>query len=64
MRQQRTHYDKTFKDNAVKLNLERKNVSELARELGIAHPSVISLAERVPRERGILFPQKWNPVTK
>lgn len=36
MKKQRTHYDKAFKENAVKLGLERKNVSELARELGIA----------------------------
>lgn len=36
MRKQRTHYDKSFKENAVKLSLERKNVSELAQELGIA----------------------------
>ena len=36
MRKQRTHYDKAFKENAVKLSLERKNVSSLAQELGIA----------------------------
>ena len=36
MRKQRTHFDKAFKENAVKLSLERKNVSELAQELGIA----------------------------
>ncbi len=35
MRKKRTHYDKSFKENAVKLSLERKNVSELAQELGI-----------------------------
>ena len=35
MRKQRTHYDKAFKDNAVKLSLERKNVTELTHELGI-----------------------------
>lgn len=35
MRKQRTHYYKTFKENAVKLSLERKNVTELAHELGI-----------------------------
>ena len=37
MRKQRNHYDKAFKENAVKLSLERKNVSELAQELGIEH---------------------------
>ena len=31
-----THYDKAFKENAVKLSLEHKNVSELVQELGIA----------------------------
>ena len=36
MRKQRTHFDKAFKENAVKLSLERKNVSGLAQELGIA----------------------------
>ncbi|MDD3789479.1 MAG: transposase [Petrimonas sp.] len=36
MGKQRTHFDKAFKANAVKLSLERKNVSELAQELGIA----------------------------
>ena len=35
MRKQRTHYDKAFKENAVKLSIERKNVSELAHELGV-----------------------------
>ncbi len=36
MKKKRTHYDKAFKENAVKLSLERKNVSSLAQELGIA----------------------------
>jgi len=36
MKKQRTHYDKAFKENTVKLSLERKNVSALAQELGIA----------------------------
>ena len=36
MRKLRTHYGKAFKENAVKLSLERKNVSELAQELRIA----------------------------
>ena len=35
MRKERTHYDKSFKENAVKLSYERKNLSEFARELGI-----------------------------
>ncbi len=36
MKKQRTHYDKAFKENAVKLSFERKNVSELAHELDIS----------------------------
>jgi transposase len=36
MKKQRTHYDKAFKENAVKLSLDRKNVSDLAHELGIS----------------------------
>jgi len=35
MRKQRTHYNKAFKENAVKLSFERKNVSELAHKLGV-----------------------------
>lgn len=35
MRKQRTHYDKAFRENAVKLSFERKNVSGLAHELGL-----------------------------
>ena len=31
MGKERTHYDRVFKENAVKLSYERKNVSELAR---------------------------------
>ena len=30
------HYDSLFKENAVKLSYERKNVSGLARELGVS----------------------------
>jgi transposase len=35
MNQKRKNYDSSFKENAVKLSYERKNVSELAHELGI-----------------------------
>jgi transposase len=51
MRQQRTHYDKTFKDNAVKLSLERKNVSGLALELGIS-PTLLYRRRKKYQERG------------
>lgn len=51
MRKQRTHYDKAFKDNAVKLSFERKNVSELAHELGIS-PSLLYRWRKEYQERG------------
>ena len=35
MRKERTHYDRAFKENAVKLSLERTNITEFARELGV-----------------------------
>ena len=37
MRKARAHYDKAFKENVVKLSFERKNVSELAQELGVVY---------------------------
>lgn len=51
MRKQRTHYDKAFKENAVKLSLERKNVSELAHELGIS-PALLYRWRKEYQERG------------
>lgn len=51
MRKQRTHYDKAFKENAVKLSLERKNVSELAHELGIS-PALLYRWRKEYHERG------------
>lgn len=51
MRKQRTHYDKAFKENAVKLSLERKNVSELAHELGIS-PALLYRWRKKYQERG------------
>lgn len=35
MGKKRTQCNRNFKDNAAKLSDERKNISELARELGI-----------------------------
>ncbi|MEN6414430.1 MAG: hypothetical protein ABFC84_16960 [Veillonellales bacterium] len=35
MKVQRMHYDRKFKENAVKLNYQRDNINNLARELGI-----------------------------
>ncbi|WP_445265586.1 transposase [Sphingobacterium sp. MYb388] len=31
-------YDRTFKERAVELSKDRKNISELARELGVSTP--------------------------
>ena len=44
MRKQRTHYDKAFKENAVKLSFELRNVSELANELGLAGSVTFSVS--------------------
>ena len=35
MKQVRKIYDKAFKEKAVQLSYDRKNISELSRELGI-----------------------------
>jgi len=51
MKKQRTHYDKAFKENAVKLSLDRKNVSDLAHELGIS-PALLYRWRKEYRERG------------
>jgi transposase len=51
MRKQRTHYDKAFKENAVKLSLERKNVSDLSHELGIS-PALLYRRRKEYQEQG------------
>jgi transposase len=40
MKQIRKIYDRAFKEKAVELSLQRTNVSELARELGITAPQL------------------------
>ena len=56
MRKGRTHYDKSFKENAVKLSFERKNASELAQELGI-DPLLLYRWRKEFQEKGSLsFP--------
>ncbi|NMB49441.1 MAG: transposase [Bacteroidales bacterium] len=55
MRKQKTHVDNTFKENTVKLGLERKNVSELAQELGIA-PFLLYRWRKEFRQKG----NCWN----
>ncbi|MDD4437054.1 MAG: transposase [Tissierellia bacterium] len=47
----RKHYDKAFKENAVKLSLDRKNVSDLARELGIS-PTLLYRCRKEYQEKG------------
>ena len=51
MRKQKTHYDKAFKENVVKLSFERKNVSDLAHELGIS-PALLYRWRKEYQERG------------
>jgi transposase len=56
MRKERTHYDKAFKENAVKLSFERTNITEFARELGV-DPLLIHRWRKEYREKGALsFP--------
>jgi len=56
MKKQRKHYDKAFKENAVKLSFERKNVSELAHELGV-EPLLLYRWRKEYQEKGSLsFP--------
>jgi transposase len=64
MRKQRTHYDKTFKDNAVTLSLERKNVSELAHELGISPTLFIAGAKSTKSEGKPVFPTMESALVK
>ena len=63
MRKQRTHYDKEFKENAVNLRLDRKNVSDPAHEQGITRP-IVSLAQRIPTKRRKPFPWEWSPFPR
>ncbi len=51
MRKQKTHYGKAFNESAVKLGLERKNVAELAQELGRA-PFLLYRWRKEYKEKG------------
>ena len=51
MRKERTHYDRAFKENAVKLSFERSNITEFARELGV-DPLLIHRWRKEYREKG------------
>jgi transposase len=65
MRKQRTPYDKAFKENAVKLSFERKNVSHLAHELGIS-PTLLyrRRKEYQEREGETVFPAMESVLVK
>ena len=63
MRKQRTHYDKAFKENAVKLSFERKNVSDLAHELGIS-PALLYRWHKSTGNEGKQFPRQWGPFSR
>jgi len=53
MKKERTHYEKAFKENAVKLSYERKNVTEFAQELGLK-PFLLYRWRKEYREKGAL----------
>jgi len=56
MKKERTHYDKSFKENAVKLSIERKNVSDLAQELGIKPVLLYRWRKEYLKEGSLSFP--------
>ena len=56
MRKQRTHFDKAFKENAVKLSLERKNISDLLIKANLV--VLLSLCEPVVPDCGQPFKTK------
>ena len=60
MKKQRLHFDKAFKENAVKLSLERKNVSELAQELGIEPFLLYRWRKEFQEKGGSSFPGNGN----
>ncbi len=56
MKEKRTVYDRKFKEEAVRLSYERKNVIDLSRELGI-NPELLYRWRRELSEKGALsFP--------
>jgi transposase len=60
MKQVRTIYDKAFKEKAVQLNYDRKNISELSRELGITAPQLYKRRKEFEEFRERSFPGKGN----
>jgi transposase len=53
MRKERSHYDRAFKANVVKLSFERANITEFARELGV-DPLLIHRWRKEYREKGAI----------
>lgn len=53
MRKKRTHYDRAFKEIAVKSSFERTNITEFAREVGVT-PLLIHRWRKEYREKGSL----------
>ncbi|MFA6334616.1 MAG: transposase [Bacteroidales bacterium] len=62
MRKQRTYYDKSFKENAVKLSYERKNVSGLAHGLGLEPMLLYKWRKELQDNGSLSFPGNgaWN----
>lgn len=61
MSKERIKYDQTFKENAVKLSHDRKNVSELARELGINSALLYRWRKEHAQYGKESFPGNGNP---
>ena len=60
MQQVRKIYDKTFKEKAVQLSYDRKNISELSRELGITAPQLYKWRKEFEEFGEGSFPGKGN----
>ena len=60
MKQVRKIYDKAFKEKAVQLSYDRKNISELSRELGITAPQLYKWRTEFEEFGEGSFPGKGN----
>ena len=56
----RKHYDKAFKENAVKLSKQRKNQAELAKELGISRTILLKWRKEFEEFGSASFPGRGN----
>ena len=56
----RKHYDKAFKENAVKLSKQRKNQAELAKELGISRVILLKWRKEFEEFGSASFPGRGN----